>query len=189
MKSGLSSLKGKIWWLVVHIGGAYWWCILVVHTGSVKGLLTGWFVLSARQVTRNEVLYMEGVLDEVICLYQFKFIGGFNVFWLAGVMVNMFMSFRIEISGFSRRVLKKLQVFILMKKCKSIFPEAVKNITSLYVVKIVFVDSCKRSWKNYKSLFSDNSVCRFFKGEVEKITSLYELKKSFWYAKSVFQFL
>ena len=62
-------------------------------------------------------------------------------------MVNMFMSFRIEISasGFSRRVLKKLQVFILMKKCKSIFPEAVKNITSLYVVKIVFVDSCKRS--------------------------------------------
>ena len=41
---------GNLWWcilifgcciLVVHIGGAYWWRILVVHIGSVKGLLTG----------------------------------------------------------------------------------------------------------------------------------------------------
>ena len=44
-----------------------WRCILVVHTGSEKGLLTGWFVLSARQVTRNEVLIYIFVASKSVC--------------------------------------------------------------------------------------------------------------------------
>ena len=137
----------------MHAGEAYEWGILVHWS-----LLTGWFVLSARQVTRNEVVVVQlFLLWKSTCRFLQRGLKFITSFYVVKKCLSIFeeeeKTYRV-CRSLSKKS-KNYKCFKIMEKHLSIFGDLKNWSSSFLETWLVFVDYCICNWKNLQVFGSE----------------------------------